>query len=83
MFDRLVGRYDVGPGVKVLVKREGNRLLAIQEGNPPVELLPESERSYVILMQNLRLVFETGPDGRATGVVVQLPGQDVRGARVE
>jgi poly(3-hydroxybutyrate) depolymerase len=83
VFDRLAGSYQIGPGVKVLVKREGDQLLATQDANPPVQLLPESETSYFILQQDLRLVFELGQDGRATGVVVKLPGQDVRGSRIE
>ena len=83
VFDRLVGTYDVGPGTKVAVKREGDRLMAVQEQQPPVELIPESETSYFILVQNLRVVFETDASGRATGLVIKLPGQEVKGKKTD
>jgi poly(3-hydroxybutyrate) depolymerase len=82
VFDRLVGRYDLG-AVKVAVRREGDRLIGEQEGQPPVELLPESETSYVLAVQNLRLSFELDAGGRATTMVVKLPGQEIKGKRVE
>ncbi len=83
VFDRLAGRYDVGPGVKLVVRRDGDRLMAVQEQNAPVELLPESETSYFILMQNLRLVFDTDAAGRAKGLVVKVPGQEIKGTRID
>jgi dienelactone hydrolase len=83
VFDRLVGTYDVGPGTKVAVKRDGDRLMAVQEQQPPVELIPESETSYFILVQSLRVVFETDASGRATGLVIKLPGQEVKGKKLD
>jgi hypothetical protein len=83
VFDRLVGTYDVGPGTKVEVKREGARLIATQEQQPPVELLPESETSYFILVQNLRIVFKTDAAGRASGMVVKVQGRDIEGKRMD
>jgi dienelactone hydrolase len=80
-FDKLAGTYDVG-GAKVTVRREGERLVAEQEGAPPVELLPESETSYFLAIQNLRILFETDASGKATGLVVKVPGQDIKGKKI-
>lgn len=81
-FDRLAGRYDLGP-VKVAIRRDGGRLMAEQEGSPAVELLPESETSYVLALQNLRVQFELDAAGKATGMVVKVPGQDLKGKRMD
>ena len=82
VFDRLVGRYDLGP-VKVAVRREGDRLIGEQEGQPAVELLPESETSYFLALQNLRFSFELDTGGRATTMLVKVQGQEIKGKRVE
>jgi hypothetical protein len=82
VFDRLAGRYDLGM-VKVSVRREGNRLIGEQEGSQAVELLPESETSYFLAEQNLRLSFELDANGRATAMVVKVQGQEIKGKRVE
>jgi dienelactone hydrolase len=83
VFDRLVGTYDVGPGTRVAVKRDGSRLMAVEGQEAPVELLPESETTYFLLVQNLRVVFETDASGRATGLVVKAPGRDIPGKRID
>jgi hypothetical protein len=82
VFDRLVGRYDLGP-VKVAVRREGAKLIGEQDGAPAVELLPESETRYFLAMQNLRLSFELDESGRANGMVVKVQGQEIKGKRIE
>jgi hypothetical protein len=82
VFDRLVGRYDLGP-VKVTVRRQGSRLIGEQEGSPAVELLPESETSYFLALQNVRLSFELDAGGRATTMVVKTQGQEIKGRRID
>src|SRR6185503_15330380 len=46
IFDSYVGKYEVAPGVILIVTREGDRLMAQATGQSKGELLPSSETEY-------------------------------------
>jgi hypothetical protein len=81
--DALTGEYQIPNGPRIRVSREGDRLLGAQGSEGGGELLPESETVVVVVAQPIRLLFQKGPDGKATGMTVRLNGQEIPAARVE
>ena len=81
--ERVVGTYQISGGPRIRVYREGSRLLGGQEGQGGGELVPESETQYFVLAQGLRVTFEKDAAGRVSVMVVKVPGQEMRAARVD
>jgi CubicO group peptidase (beta-lactamase class C family) len=65
----LEGRYELRPGRFLEVKLENGTLFVI-DGQERVELFPESETRFFENTEGHTLVFVTGPDGRATHMVI-------------
>jgi CubicO group peptidase (beta-lactamase class C family) len=65
----LEGRYVLRPGRFLDVKLEGGTLFVI-DGQERIELYPESETRFFEMVEGHTLVFEKGPDGRATHMMV-------------
>lgn len=92
--DNFIGRYQVTPQLVLAITRDGDRLFA--QGfaqlpqNPPVhptglpkfELFAEGENRFFARVSDQQITFETGPDGRATGLIVRKAGRDMRGVRL-
>lgn len=83
--DAFAGRYEAPGEGTFAVVREGDFLtfLAPAEwGLPKLRLRPESPRDFFALELPLRVTFETGADGRVTGMLVYPPrGQKAVPAR--
>jgi predicted esterase len=76
--DRVTGTYQIPGGPKLRVYREGGRLLVAQQGQGGTELVPESETDFFLIAQSLRLAFEKDASGRATALLVKVPGREIR-----
>ena len=81
--DRVTGTYEIPGGPRVRVFREGSRLMGAQEGQGSGELVPESETEFFVIGESIRLAFEKDAAGKATAMIVKLPGQEIRANRVE
>jgi D-alanyl-D-alanine-carboxypeptidase/D-alanyl-D-alanine-endopeptidase len=86
--DLYTGRYDV-PGEGVFTIGRDGGMLAIESppdwGLPTLRLRPESPRDFFVSEIPLRVTFQTGSDGRASGMLVYPPrGQAaVRATRIK
>jgi serine-type D-Ala-D-Ala carboxypeptidase/endopeptidase len=74
LFDRYVGRYELAPNFILTVTRDESHLYLQATGQPKFEIFPESEREFFLKVVDAQLTFQTGPDGRATGVILHQNG---------
>lgn len=82
VFDRHVGRYQLKPNLIFEIAREGDRFFAqgfvqlpqSRDGEltalPRFELFAESEKKFFASVSDSQISFETGADGRATGLTL-------------
>ena len=81
--DRVTGTYAIPGGPRIRVFLEGSRLMGAQEGQGGGELVPESETAFFVIGESIRLAFEKDAAGKATVMIVKVPGQEIRANRVE
>jgi hypothetical protein len=79
---RYVGRYRVSPDVEAVITLEDGRLYGALTGRPKHELLARSQTEFVAADADARIVFELGPDGRATGAALTVGDQVVDAPRI-
>jgi D-alanyl-D-alanine-carboxypeptidase/D-alanyl-D-alanine-endopeptidase len=95
LLDNYTGRYQVTPNLTLEISRDGDRLFAqsfVQlphnrpgdlVGAPKFEVFAEGEKNFFARVTDKQIAFETGPDGRATGLILHQGGRpDVPGARL-
>ncbi|MFC6390804.1 serine hydrolase [Methylorubrum zatmanii] len=82
ILDRYPGTYRLGPRAFLTVAREGRGLTARATGEAALPFVPESDRTFVSRVADMRLTFETEPDGRPSGVILRRDGRDRTGPRV-
>jgi len=89
LLDHYTGRYQL-PDRILEIMRNANRLFAqvTAVGGKPIagpmfEMLPESENVFIVKMTGGRISFETGPDGRATSLIMHRADREpTSGARL-
>jgi CubicO group peptidase (beta-lactamase class C family) len=94
LLDNYTGRYQVTPHMVLEVTRDGDRLFAQviaqfphnPPGNPTMapkfELSAEGEKNFFARVADHQVTFETGPDGRATSLILHRAGTDMPATRV-
>ncbi len=82
-YEALTGEYRFpgSPPVPIIVKREGDRLMAQVADQLPAEVFPSDERTFFYTTLDAQLIFESGADGKATAVILRQNGADQRAAR--
>jgi len=83
-FAAFVGNYDGGPMGVLVIRQEGEKLLAIDPGGGRIELVPEATAdTFTPAAVGGKVSFERDASGRVTGIVVTLPnGQTIKGRKV-
>jgi CubicO group peptidase (beta-lactamase class C family) len=81
VLQRYVGRYEFQGGVQVTVTLEGGRLMALVEGDDPVELHPLSETRFRLPEAGSEMEFTVDEQGRVTGFTMRQTGSEIRGSR--
>jgi D-alanyl-D-alanine-carboxypeptidase/D-alanyl-D-alanine-endopeptidase len=94
LLDHYTGRYQVTPNLIFEVTRDGGRLFAqafVQlPHNPPgdpiaapkFELFAEDEKNFFARVADNQITFETGPEGRATSLILHQAGRDMSAPRL-
>jgi serine-type D-Ala-D-Ala carboxypeptidase/endopeptidase len=86
LLDNYTGRYQLAPNHTFEITRDGDRLFAqtfLQAlVGPKFELFAEGEKTFFAKVADNQLTFETGPDGRATGLILHRAGRDMTAARL-
>lgn len=92
LLDNYTGRYQVTPNLILEIIRDGDRLFAQSFARlphnrpgdltalPKFELFAESEKNFFAKVADNRITFETGPDGRATSLILRRAGRDMPAA---
>jgi CubicO group peptidase (beta-lactamase class C family) len=94
LLDHYTGRYQMTANLILEITHDGDRLFAQafvqlphnRPGDPTAalkfELFAEGEKNFFARVTDKQIAFETGPDGRATGLVLHQPGRDLPGVRL-
>jgi serine-type D-Ala-D-Ala carboxypeptidase/endopeptidase len=94
LLDNYTGRYQVAPSLIFEITRDGDRLFAQGfaqlphnrpgdlTGLPKFELFAEGEKNFFARVADHQFTFETGPEGRATSLILHRAGRDTPGARL-
>ena len=87
LLDHYTGRYQVTPNLILEITRDGDRLFAqafVQTNTgPKFELFAESTNKFFAKVSDKQIAFDTGPDGRATSLMLYAAGrQPMSAARV-
>jgi D-alanyl-D-alanine-carboxypeptidase/D-alanyl-D-alanine-endopeptidase len=90
LLDNYTGRYQVTPDLILEITRDGGRLFAqafVQAAGqaiaaPKFEVFAEGEKNFFARVADNQITFETGPEGRATSLILHRAGRDMPGARL-
>ena len=92
--DNYTGRYQVTPNLIFEITRDGDRLFAQGFAQvphngpgdptalPKFELFAEGEKNFFARVADNQFTFETGPEGRATSLILHRAGRDMPAARL-
>jgi CubicO group peptidase (beta-lactamase class C family) len=88
--DNYKGRYQVTPNLIFEITRDGDRLFAqgfAQATGQPIalpkfELFAEGEKNFFGRVADHHFAFETGPEGRATSLILRRAGRDMPAVRL-
>lgn len=78
-----VGIFQLAPGFRIEITREGDRLFAQATGQARYEIFPKSRTRFFYKVVPAEIELETRLDGHATGLVLFQGGREMRAARVE
>ena len=81
LLENYTGRYQLAPDRIMEITRDGARLFAqgfAAQGiaGPKFELFAETEQSFFVKGTGSQIAFETGPDGRATSLIMHRAGRE-------
>jgi CubicO group peptidase (beta-lactamase class C family) len=80
--DSYVGRYELSPGLVLVVSKDENGLMIQRSDEPKIEVFPESETRFFVKGSDAMITFITGPQGSATRLVLQQGGRDIPAPRI-
>jgi CubicO group peptidase (beta-lactamase class C family) len=78
-----VGRYQLAPNIVIEVTLEDGRLMSQATGQPKFEIFAESETEFFLRVVDAQIVFDRGPDGRATRLILHQGGRQTPAPRIE
>lgn len=79
----LVGRYELVPGVEIVVSRDGGRLFAELTGQPRFEVFPESETLFFPAGVDADIEFRSDDAGRVHSLVLRQLGVEQVARRLD
>ncbi len=90
LLDNYTGRYQLTPNLIFEVTRNGDRLFTQGFGQvngqdlvlPKFEVFAEGEESFFARVTDGQIAFETGPEGRATSLILHKAGRDMPAPRL-
>jgi D-alanyl-D-alanine-carboxypeptidase/D-alanyl-D-alanine-endopeptidase len=82
IFDRYAGTYQVAPNALLTISRAGDRFFSQLTGQPKLEVLAESDRTFFLKAVDAQLTFDTDPQGAAAQVTLHQNGRDLVAKRL-
>ena len=77
ILERYVGEYRMSADLVIRVTAEAGHLYAQAGDQPQFELFPESETAFFATAAELQVLFQVGPDGLVTGLIVHEGGNEI------
>jgi len=82
VFDKLVGKYDMGNSSFFVISRDGDKLILQVPNQPQYQLLPASETEYFMKESSVRVTFKADDTGKADTLILNIDGTEQKGKRV-
>ncbi len=82
ILDRYLGVYELQPGFKITITREGTQLKAQATGQPQFDVFPQSETRFYLKVVEAQIEFTVGADGNAESLTLFQGGQEMKAPRV-
>ena len=82
IFERYIGKYELGPGFVLELSMAGNRYLATATGQAPVQVFPLSESIFFATAVDAQLRIERDANGKTVGLVLLQGGRELPGRRL-
>ncbi len=83
LYDGYVGVYELAPGFRLTLTREGDHLMAQATGQQKLEVFPESESRFFLKEVDAQIELQRGADGKATGLTLYQGGREMPAKRVK
>jgi hypothetical protein len=83
IYDAYVGRYDLGNGRVYHLTKEGGKLMSQIPGNPPFELLPETETQFFWREVRGRLIFVKDEKGEVNEIIFDQGVEPAQAKRIK
>jgi hypothetical protein len=83
LYKNYTGKYDYGNNFHITVTTENNKIYAQGTNQPRLEILPVSEKEFVIMDVNARITFIEGPDGKVNKLNLDMGGQKKDAPKIE
>lgn len=82
LLDLYAGRYEVAPGFVLVVRRDGDRLVADAPGEAPAELSARSDAVFAVAAMGAEVRFERDAEGKVTQLVLISKGRQTPAKRL-
>ena len=79
---RFVGTYELQPSFQIEIDMRNNRLFATTTGQPTIELLAETENSFLIREIGARIVFNSETDGTIKSLTFSQGEEEMEGKKI-
>jgi hypothetical protein len=83
IFDKYIGKYDIGNNAVIEVSKEGDQLFVQGPNLPKYQLLAASETEYFAMEVSVRITFKVNSDGKVDSIVINNNGVETTANRVK
>ncbi|MGD8412610.1 MAG: serine hydrolase [Candidatus Latescibacterota bacterium] len=83
VLESYTGTYRLSAGIELIVELRDGQLACSTDGIDWVPLLGRSEARFFVKGEDFRIEFVSGGNGRATGVILDTEGVELRGQRTD
>lgn len=87
IYDQYVGQYEIEPGKAFTITKENDRLFINAVGLQKIEVFPESEDKFFIIVTGARLIFVRNSEGLVTRAEIEdefeFRGQRIRVSKIK
>ncbi len=81
IYDSYAGEYQL-PNMTLVVTRNGDRLMAGPQGQPPAELFPETETQFFLKIADVQITFVKDDAGKVTQLILH-QGGSIEGRKIK
>ncbi len=83
IYDSYVGQYELAPNFTLTIIAEEGKLMAQATGQPQLELFPESETKFFLIVAAAEITFVKDEKGQVTHLILRQGGQDTTAKKIK